>query len=253
MARTLLLRGMLVGLLAGVLAFVVARLLGEGPLSAGISFEEATTPPGAAGPELVSRTIQSTVGLATGTLVFGVALGGLFALAYTLAQGRLGSLSARGTALTVAAGGFLAVYVLPGLKYPGNPPGSSSSETITDRTQWYFVLLVISLLVVIGGIVLARALAPRLGSWNAALLAALGGVVAVGLAYAVLPVIDETPTDFRADVLWQFRIASSAIQLTLWATLGLVFGARTDRSLRAQRPPALLQGPVGPPPRTARL
>ena len=45
MARTLLLRGMLVGLLAGILAFVVARLLGEGPLSAGISFEEATTPP----------------------------------------------------------------------------------------------------------------------------------------------------------------------------------------------------------------
>jgi len=83
------------------------------------------------------RTVQSTLGLATGTLVFGVALGGLFALTYTLAQGRLGSLSARGTALTVAGGGFLAVYVLPGLKYPANPPGTSNSDTITDRTQWY--------------------------------------------------------------------------------------------------------------------
>ena len=67
---------------------------------------------GDSAPELVSRTVQSTLGLATGTLMFGVVLGGLFALAYTLAQGRLGSLSARGTALTVAAGGFLAVYVL---------------------------------------------------------------------------------------------------------------------------------------------
>jgi len=252
-ARTLLLRGMLVGLLAGVLAFVVARLLGEGPLSAGISFEEAATPAGDSAPELVSRTVQSTLGLATGTLMFGVVLGGLFALAYTLAQGRLGSLSARGTALTVAAGGFLAVYVLPGLKYPGNPPGTSSSETITDRTQWYFVLLVISLVVVIGATVLARALAPRLGSWNAALLAALGGVVAVGLAYAVLPVIDETPADFRADVLWQFRIASGAIQLTLWATLGLVFGVLTERALRTQRPPTPLRDPATPPPTTARL
>ncbi len=171
----------------------------------------------------------------------------------TWAQGRLGSLSARGTALTVAAGGFLAVYVLPGLKYPGNPPGTSSSETITDRTQWYFVLLVISLVVVIGATVLARALAPRLGSWNAALLAALGGVVAVGLAYAVLPVIDETPADFRADALWQFRIASGAIQLTLWATLGLVFGVLTERALRTQRPPTPLRDPATPPPTTARL
>ncbi len=235
MARTLLLRGMLVGLLAGVLAFVVARLLGEGPLSAGISFEQAAAPAGDSAPELVSRTVQSTLGLATGTLVFGVAVGGLFALAYTLAQGRLGSLSARGTALTVAGGGFLAVYVLPALKYPANPPGTSNSDTITDRTQWYFVMLAVSLLVVIGGTVAARKLSPRLGAWNAGITVALTGLLVVGVAYAVLPVVDETPADFRGDVLWQFRMASSAIQLTLWATLGLVFGALTDRSLRAQR------------------
>jgi len=79
--RTLLIRGMLVGLLAGVLAFGIARVLGEGPLSAGITFETATEPTGAPpAPELVSRTLQSTAGLATGTLVFAVALGGLYGL-----------------------------------------------------------------------------------------------------------------------------------------------------------------------------
>jgi len=68
-----------------------------------------------------------------------------------------------------------------------------------------------------------------------------------------LPVIDETPADFRADALWQFRIASGAIQLTLWATLGLVFGVLTERALRTQRPPTPLRDPATPPPTTARL
>lgn len=232
MVRTLLLRGMGVGLLAGIFAFVVARLLGDGPLAAGIAYDRAATAPA----ELVSRTVQSTLGLATGTSVLGVAIGGLYALAYAVAQGRLGSLSARATALTVAVGGFVGVHVLPALKYPPNPPGVSNADTVVERSQWYLVMLVISLGVVVGAAVLARALAPRWGSWNAAVVAGLGGLVVVGVAYAVLPVIDETPADFRADVLWQFRLASSAVQLSIWSTLGLVFGALTERSLRAHRP-----------------
>ena len=233
MTRTLLIRGMLVGLLAGVLAFGIARVLGEGPLSAGITFETATEPTGApTAPELVSRTVQSTAGLATGTLVFAVALGGLFGLVYALAQGRLGSLSTRGTALLVAAGGFLALYLLPAVKYPPNPPGTSNATTITDRTQWYGVMLFISVVVVVAGTVLARWLSARLGAWNAALLAAFGGLVVIVVAYAVLPVIDETPKGFAGNVLWQFRVASTAIQLTVWTTLGLVFGALTERQFR---------------------
>ncbi len=233
MTRTLLIRGMGVGLLAGVLAFGIARVLGEGPLSAGVTFETATEATGAvAAPELVSRTVQSTAGLATGTVVFAVALGGLFGLVYTVAQGRLGSLSARGTALCVAAGGFLALYLLPAVKYPPDPPGTSNATTISDRTQWYGVMLVVSVGVVLAGAVLARRLSARLGAWNAALLAAFGGLVVIMVAYAVLPVIDETPKGFPGDVLWQFRVTSTAIQLTVWITLGLVFGALTERQLR---------------------
>lgn len=236
MTRTLLIRGMLVGLLAGVLAFLVARALGEGPLSSGIAFESAREPAGAATtPELVTRTVQSTTGLATGTLAFAIALGGIFGLAYAVTQGRLGSLSARGTAAVVAAGGFLALYLLPALKYPANPPGASDSDTITDRTQWYLVMLLISVVVVCAGTVLARRLSARFGAWNASLLAAFGGLVVITLAYVVLPAVDETPAGFAGDVLWKFRMASAAIQLTLWITLGLVFGALTERQFRNQR------------------
>ena len=65
--RTLLVRGMLAGLGAGVLAFVVAFLIGEGSVDAAIAFEESTSHDHGhhGGEELVSRTVQSTAGLAT--------------------------------------------------------------------------------------------------------------------------------------------------------------------------------------------
>src|SRR4029079_4514153 len=76
--RALLVRGMLAGLVAGVAAFVFAYLFGEPGVDGGIDFEEA----GAhthGGEELVSRGVQSTVGLLVGLLVYAVAIGGIFA------------------------------------------------------------------------------------------------------------------------------------------------------------------------------
>lgn len=65
--RSLLVRGMLAGLAGGVAAFVVSYVFGEGPLSAGIAFEErsAEAMPGMvmAEEEVVSRAVQSALGL----------------------------------------------------------------------------------------------------------------------------------------------------------------------------------------------
>lgn len=41
-------------------------------------------------------------------------------------------------------------------------------------------------------------------------------------------------TTFPAVVLWQFRIASLGAQLIMWATLGLAFGAWTERAATVQ-------------------
>lgn len=236
MVRTLLVRGLLVGVVAGGLVFVVATVLGEPALSAGIAFEEARAT-GEAGhePEVVSRAMQSTVGLALGSMVYGATIGGVFAVAYAVAQGRLGRLGVRGTALAVALGGFLAAGLLPALKYPANPPGGSDAATIDERTRWYFLLMAMSVLVVVGVAVLARTAARRLGSWNAGILAALAGIGVVAAIHLLLPAVDETPVDYPAGVLWEFRLASLGIQLTAWATIGLLFGFLTDRAVRGRR------------------
>src|SRR6266508_3266618 len=198
MVRTLLVRGMLVGLVAGVLAFGFASLFGESPIDQAIAFEGAHVH-GADGPELVSRAVQSTFGLLVAVGLYGAALGGVFALAFAFVYGRLGQLAARATSVLVAAVGFVAVYLVPFVKYPANPPAVGHPDTIGRRSTLYLLMVLISVLAVAG---------------------------------LVLPRIDEVAGDFPATVLWRFRLASVGTQLVLWTTFGLLFGALTERSLR---------------------
>ncbi|MBB5120922.1 membrane protein [Streptomyces eurocidicus] len=228
--RALLVRGMLAGLAAGVLALIVAYLLGEPQVDSAIAFEEAHSHEHG-GEEAVSRALQSTAGLATGVLVYGVALGGVAALAFCVALGRVGRFGPRATASLVSLGALLSVYVVPFLKYPANPPAVGDPDTIAKRTTLYFLMIALSVLLAVGAVVLGKRLAPRLGAWYATVAAAAGFLVAVGLAYAFLPAVNEVPEGFSATVLWRFRLSALAMQLALWTGFGLVFGHLAERLL----------------------
>ena len=237
--RTLLVRGMLAGLGAGVLAFVFAYLVGEGPVDAAIAFEAANSHEHG-GEELVSRSLQSTAGLATGLLVFGVAIGGIAALAFCFALGRIGRFGARATAALTALAGFLLVYLVPILKYPANPPAVGNPDTIGKRTILFVLMIALSVLLGIAAVLLGRRLAPAWGNWNASIAAGAAFVAVVAVAMAVLPSGDNTPKGFPATELWEFRTASIGIQAVLWAAFGLLFGFLAERVLepRPARSPA---------------
>jgi predicted cobalt transporter CbtA len=162
-------------------------------------------------------------------MVYSAAFGGLFALAFAIAYGRVGALSPRALSLILAALGFVAVHLVPGLKYPPNPPSVGDPDTIGLRTALYFSLIAVSLVAMVAAGMLRSRLQKRLGGWNAWLVAGAAYLVlmiAVGLA---LPRIDEVPEAFPAVVLWQFRVASLGAQLILWTVLGLAFGALAER------------------------
>jgi hypothetical protein len=237
--RNLLVRGMLAGLAAGLLALVVAYFLGEPRIDAAIAYEESHSHEHG-GAELVSRTMQATGGLATGVLVYGVAFGGIAALAYCVALGRIGRFSPRASALLLAAAGLVAVYVVPFLKYPASPPAATNPDTIGQRTTLYFLMVLLSVLLAVGSVILGKRVAPRLGNWNATLVAGAFFVLVVGVAFAFLPSYNETPKGFSATLLWQFRLATLAVQATLWTAFGLVFGVLAERVL-APRPATAAQ------------
>ncbi|GHJ40116.1 membrane protein [Streptomyces sp. TS71-3] len=223
-------RGMLAGLAAGVLALVVAYLLGEPRVDSAIAFEDAHSHEHEMA--VVSRSLQSTAGLATGVLVYGVAFGGIVALAFCFALGRAGRFGPRATAMLVSLAGLVAVYFVPFLKYPANPPSVGDPGTIGKRTALYFLMMLLAVLLAVAAVIAGRRLAPRLGTWYATVAAGAGFVVAVGLAYAFLPAVNEVPKDFPASLLWQFRLSALAIQLVLWTAFGLIFGELSERVLR---------------------
>jgi predicted cobalt transporter CbtA len=249
MASTLLVRGMLVGILAGLLAFGFATVFGEPQVDRAIIFETQMdqakaqetaktahesahgmkmSKAEAAEPELVSRGVQSTIGLLTAVVVYGAAFGGLFALAFAFIYGRVGTVGPRATSALLALAGLVAIYVVPNLKYPANPPAVGEPETIGYRTAMFFVMIAISIAAMILAVTIRQNLVARYGGWNASLIAMAAFVILIVIAQLFLPNINEVPTHFPAAVLWEFRIASLGMQVVMWTTIGLVFGALTE-------------------------
>ncbi|MFC5993003.1 CbtA family protein [Pseudonocardia hispaniensis] len=230
MVRMLLVRGMIAGAVAGLAALVFGFVFGEPGIEGGIAFEDRHATH--AGVDLVGRGVQSTLGLAVALVLYGIAIGGIFALVYAVLYGRLGRLSPRGSAAVLALVAFLAVIVVPFVKYPANPPGASDPDTISERTAFYLAMVLASVALAAAATMLGRKLAGRLGAWNAFLVAVATYLVAIGLVMRALPPVDEAPPGFPATVLYEFRLASLGAQLTFWAVLGLVFGAVVDRGGR---------------------
>lgn len=240
--RNFLIRGLLAGLIAGLAAFVVGYVVGEPPVAASIAIEgqggghsheaEARTQAPAEAEEAgteVPRDLQSTLGLATGMLVLGTALGGLAGILTGAAFGRFGRRSARSTSLAVAGTAFTVLYLVPYLIYPPNPPAVGHTETIGYRTGLYFAMLAISVLAAALALYLGRRLQPNLGSWYAGLVAVGFYLVIVLIAFGVMPRYDEVPEDFPATLLYQFRQASVITQAVLWGVIGAVLGELTHR------------------------
>ena len=106
-------------------------------------------------------------------------MGGIFALVFTVAYGRIGLQTARGTAALLGLLAFVGLCVVPMLKYPPNPPAIGQDDTIGKRTVLYLVMLLLSVAAIVVAFVVRRRLVGRVGGWNATLLVAAGYLVAM--------------------------------------------------------------------------
>ncbi|ADG19254.1 conserved hypothetical protein [Paraburkholderia atlantica] len=232
MVGKLLVRGMLAGIVAGLLTFAFARIVGEPQVDQAISLEEkaAAARGEAPEPEIVSRETQAGLGLLTGVVTYGAAFGGLFSLVFAYAYGRAGMLSVRALSAWLALGAFISVVVVPNIKYPANPPSIGDPETIGTRTGLFFLMIAISLATMVFSLKVRRRAAAKLGAWNGSIVAGLVFVVIIAAVQLSMPVINEVPATFPAVLLWKFRVAAIGMQVVMWTTIGLLFGAMVERS-----------------------
>jgi hypothetical protein len=278
MELRLALRGLGAGALGGLFAFIFARILAEPQIQSAIDYEsgrdaamatlrKAVEPEGM---EVFSRGIQRNVGIGVGMILFGLAMGGLLAVAFVLVSRTLKPrMRPRALVALVAGACFLGLYLLPFLKYPANPPAIGHDETIKSRSTLYVAMMLISVVGLIGATYLWRRLRPSLGSWNATWISALALGAVLAIAMALLPPLGhlsynqahfgnfttETPQPlkdaqgrivypgFPADVLFKFRLYSLLAQGVLWSTLAFAFGPLAERVLATE--PASSFAPEG--------
>jgi len=227
------------GLAAGVAAAVFSVLLLEPTIRLALKVEDARNATTGAHEhghehesELVSRGTQ-VVGGVVAILVTALLLSLVYAVALALVR-RRSRLSGLQAALAVAGIGFVVFALVPGLRYPANPPAVGDPATVNIRTVLYLASIVMGALLVASTVAVrrtavARRWSPVRQSW------ALAATVGVGLTviFVGLPASpDAIPEDVPAGLIWGFRLQSMAMLVLLWTAMGLVTGSRLQHQTR---------------------
>ncbi len=198
----------------GALALVL-RLVGEGPIGRAVALE------GGGHDELFSRGAQQLGGMVAAVL-YGAALGAVFTLAYALVRHRLRTADDWRASVALAVAGFAAVFLLPFLKYPANPPAVGDPDTIGRRTALYLVAVAWSLVATWGGWRAWRTLVAK------GVAVAAPATVAIWVALATVGLValpaNPDPVNAPATLIWQFRLATVAGAAAFWSVVGMVFG-----------------------------
>ena len=226
--KRLLAAGSLAGLAAGVASALFAATAGRGPIRDAIALEDSIShaTSGAHHEDLFGRGVQE-VGGAIGLVVFGLALGVIFAVVLGAVGPRLAASTPLAASVRLGCAGFVAVVVVPFLKYPANPPAVGDPSTVNERTVLYFAALALSILLAwaVWRFHRAALLAPTAQAWATAALYAAG----LAVIFLALPA-NPDPVEAPADLVWRFRLASLGGLAAAWAVLALMTGTLLSRS-----------------------
>jgi hypothetical protein len=246
------------GLAGGIVSFAFSRVMIEPLISAAVDYEGAREHTEAQltggghehGHELFTRSVQQNIGAAVGVIALAIAMGVLFVVAYRVIRAMLERRGAApdpiGLALLVSAGMFVAINVVPGLKYPANPPTVGLEETIGARSSAFLTITVISVVGACVAVAAGMSWSRRWGSWRAAATAVGGYTAVVLIAFVMLPGFHEVPgaltgpdgillEGFPAQVLADFRVYSLLNQALMWVTIGATAALLSAVAVRRAR------------------
>ncbi|HEV7758834.1 MAG TPA: CbtA family protein, partial [Acidimicrobiales bacterium] len=135
------LRGLAAGAVGGLAAALFIRIVTETQIGFALEFEDATGiggPPGE--PAEFSRNTQFFGGMLA-AIFYGAILGMVLAVAVAALHHRIAAHNEFGRVAKVALAVFVAVVLIPGLKYPPNPPTVGNPDTIGERTRLFLSLM----------------------------------------------------------------------------------------------------------------
>jgi tetrahydromethanopterin S-methyltransferase subunit G len=219
--------GALAGGLAGLALALFLEIVGERAIDRAVSLEELAKT--GSSNEMFSRFTQQ-VGGGIGAVLYGVAMGLIFAVVFASIRHRLRTPTDFRRALFVGAAGFLTVFLVPFAKYPANPPGVGDPSSITRRTILYLIMVGWSLVTTYAAWRLARWLRDDRGlpedRWVPLTAIVYTAVITIGWL-ALPPNTDQVGVP--AILLWRFRLTTAGGATVFWTTFGLGAGALLAR------------------------
>ncbi len=149
-------------------------------------------------------------------------------------------------ALWLGGAATLAWVLFPLVLAPANPPTVGDPDTITARTLAYLGAVAGGLAVAWLASRLVRALPAGHARWQPVVAVVVPVALGLAVLWLVLPAPATPPEGFPADLLWRFRLASVATQLTLWGALTVAFAAMVDGATGERRQAARADGQPQP-------
>ncbi|HKZ61194.1 MAG TPA: CbtA family protein [Nitrososphaera sp.] len=162
--------------------------------------------------------------IAAGTII-GLSIGSLFGIVFAYGRDSVPGSNNIKKALVVAGIMWFALFLMPALKYPANPPAVGDPDTIMYRQGLYLAYLAISGFSTLGLALLYH----KMGALQAkkAIITTVYAAIMAG-AYFAMPASPDKITA-PMDLVIGFRIASALTVSMFWGLLGITFGAFWDK------------------------
>jgi predicted cobalt transporter CbtA len=158
-------------------------------------------------------------------MILGVSFASFYALVYGYSRKSLPGSSDVRKSLFLASAVWLTIFMIPFLKYPGNPPVVGDPETIYYREAFYVAFIAISGLGALGFAFLYRKLSSIRS--RKLIVPALYAAYIAG-CYFAMPSNPDAIT-VPMELITNFRIVTVITATIFWVILGITFGTLWDK------------------------
>jgi predicted cobalt transporter CbtA len=167
------------------------------------------------------RTWQKSGQVLAGAIL-GISIGSLFGIVFAVSKNSLPGKTPMQKSLVLAGIMWFTIYLIPFLKYPGNPPGVGESETVVLREILYLTFIAISGFSALGFYKLSKKLKTK------KFIAAVGYAAFIGIVFVAMPE-NPDPIKLSMDLVDSFRMMSAFTVSVYWISLGFFLGFLWNR------------------------
>jgi len=166
--------------------------------------------------------------------ILGASIGSLFGIVYAYSRNSLPGRTELKKTFVLATIMWLAIYLIPFLKYPANPPTVGDPDTVVLRSILYLSFIAISGFGVVGFYQLSKKLQSK-----KRIIAIVGYIAFISMVFVMMP---PNPDEISApiELVNQFRAMSVVAVSIFWISLAAILGTfwhkfRPDSTIKLEK------------------